>query len=128
MIHATPSTKAKTTLVIGASTNPERYSFKAISLLQRYQHPVVAVGLRQESVLGIPIEKNIPNNTDIHTVTLYVNPTLQQQYYTAILALQPQRIIFNPGTENPELAALANEQNIATLDACTLVLLSTGQY
>lgn len=118
----------KTTLVIGASTNSERYSFKAIALLQRYQHPIVAVGLRQEDVLGVPIQKNIPSQAAVHTVTLYVNPSLQQQYYTAILALKPQRIIFNPGTENPELAALANEQNIETIDACTLVLLSTGQY
>ena len=116
------------TLVLGASPNPERYSFKAVSLLRFYGHEVVAVGNREGEVAGVHIQKSIPAIEDLHTVTLYLNPTLQKQYYDSILALAPKRIIFNPGTENPELESLANDKNIETEEACTLVLLRTGGY
>ena len=66
--------------------------------------------------------------TDVHTVTLYLNPSHQKEYYDYILSLRPKRIIFNPGTENAELYRLANDHDIETREACTLVLLSTGQY
>lgn len=118
----------KKTLVIGASTNPERYSYLAINKLLAHQHPVAALGNKKGMVSNIEIAtKPLPMN-DIDTVTLYINPSLQEQYYSYIINLHPKRIIFNPGTENDELANLASQKGIAILEACTLVLLSTGQY
>lgn len=118
----------KKTLVIGASTNPERYSYLAILKLLTHHHPVVALGNRKGMVQSVEIatEPQLLNNID--TITLYINPSLQQQYYAYIIGLSPKRIIFNPGTENTELADLAAQKGIKTLEACTLVLLGTGQY
>jgi uncharacterized protein len=118
----------KKTLVIGASTNPSRYSYLAINKLLHYNHPVVAVGLKEGTVAGIPIETALIAFDNIDTVTLYVNPIHQKEYYNYILSLQPKRIIFNPGTENPEFEKLAEENNIEALEACTLVMLSTHQF
>lgn len=118
----------KKTLVLGASDNPSRYSYLAIRRLRNYGHPVVAVGRRQTSVEDVPITKEKEPATDIDTVTLYLNAQHQQEYYDYILSLKPKRIIFNPGAENEELEALAKANNIEPLEACTLVLLSTGQY
>jgi uncharacterized protein len=118
----------KKTLILGASTNPQRYSYLAIQKLTQHQHPIIAIG-KQEGTVG---ETNIitqqPQLTNVDTVTLYLNPAHQQPYYQYILSLQPKRIIFNPGTENEELFALAKQKGIQTIEACTLVLLSTGQY
>ena len=121
-------TSSKKTVVLGASANPARYSFLAINSLRKHQHPVVAIGRKQGKVLDVDIstEKN-PQET-IDTVTLYLNPANQKEYYDYILSLHPKRIIFNPGTENPELYGLAKNNGIQTMEACTLVLLSTGQY
>lgn len=118
----------KKTLVLGASDNPTRYSYLAITRLKNYQHPVVAIGKKCGMVAGIPIETEQKSWQDIDTITLYLNPQNQIQYYDYILSLNPKRIIFNPGTENDELAVLASNKNIKTLEACTLVMLSTGQY
>jgi hypothetical protein len=118
----------KKTLVIGASTNPERYSYLAINKLLTHQQPVVALGNKKGVVNTIEIATEPQPFDDIDTVTLYLNPSHQQQYYNYILGLHPKRIIFNPGTENDELANLASQKGITTLEACTLVLLSTGQY
>ncbi len=118
----------KKTLVLGASENPARYSNLAINRLKSNQHPVVAIGNKAGVVAGIPIETETIELKDIDTITLYLNPALQKQYYDYIISLHPKRIIFNPGTENDELAALALENNIKPIEACTLVLLSTGQY
>lgn len=118
----------KKTLVLGASTNPARYSFLAINKLAAHGHPVVAIGLKEGSVAGVTIQKGSPEMDDIDTVTLYLNPANQRPYYSYIISLQPRRIIFNPGTENPELEELAKENGIETLEACTLVLLSIGRY
>ena len=120
--------KKKKTLVLGASTNPARYSYLAINKLLAHQHQVVAVGNRKGMVSNVEIATEPPILHDIDTVTLYLNPANQQQYYSYIIGLNPKRIIFNPGTENDELANLASQQGIATIEACTLVLLSTGQY
>lgn len=120
--------KKKKTLVIGASANPERYSYLAIKKLNANQHPVVALGNRKGAVGDIVIETDQLFHENIDTVTLYLNPTRQKEYYDYILSLHPKRIIFNPGTENEELEALAAANGIATAEACTLVLLSTGQY
>jgi len=118
----------KKTLVLGASPNPTRYSHAAVTQLSRYGHEVVAVGRREGEIDGIAIQKGEPALESIHTVTLYLNADNQKQYYDYILGLNPKRIIFNPGAENPELARLARERGIETLPACTLVMLSVGNY
>lgn len=118
----------KKTLVIGASTKPERYSYLAINSLVDKQHSVVAIGQRIGEVAGVKIQtKQIPFK-NIHTVTLYLNPKGQRDYYNYIVGLQPKRVIFNPGTANPEFYALLGINNIKVEEACTLVLLSTNQY
>jgi predicted CoA-binding protein len=119
---------SKKTLVIGASTNPERYSYLAINKLLKYKHEVVAIGLKAEKVQNITIETELTPFENIDTITLYVNPTHQKKYYDYILSLKPKRLIFNPGTENEELVELAKKNNILAIEACTLVMLSTGQY
>ena len=118
----------KKTLVIGASMNPSRYSYLAINRLVAHQHPVVAIGLKEGIVSNVPIMKDQPHVQGIDTVTLYVNPGNQKPYYDYIISLKPRRIIFNPGTENEELQDLAAQNGIKTMEACTLVLLGTGQY
>ncbi len=120
--------KQKKTLVLGASANPSRYSYLAIDKLRAHGHPVVAVGKRIGNVAGVEISKNRVQEQDVDTVTLYLNPTNQTEYYDYILDLQPKRIIFNPGTENAELIKKAKEKNIEPVIACTLVMLATNQY
>lgn len=119
---------SKKTLVIGASPDPSRYSYMAINMLREAGHPVIAIGKKEGAVADISIQKDPVHETDIDTVTLYINPTFQKAYYDYFLQLKPRRIIFNPGTENPELSKLAQQADISTIDACTLVLLRTGQY
>jgi len=118
----------KKTLVLGASDNPSRYSYLAIHRLRSHDHPVVAIGRRNTKVLDVPIDKEKKQFDAIDTVTLYMNPRNQREYYDYILSLQPNRIIFNPGTENAELEILAHQKGIKTIEACTLVMLSTNQY
>lgn len=118
----------KKTLVIGASTDPGRYSYKAIKMLQRYGHPVVAVGKKEDDLDGLKIEKAQVPFEDVDTVTLYLNPMNQKQYYDYIIGLKPERVIFNPGTENPELYSLLKKNGIDIEVACTLVMLSIHQY
>ena len=119
---------SKKTLVLGASENPARYSNMAIQRLLSHQHPVVAIGNRTGNVGGVEITKETPELEDVDTVTLYLNPTNQQPYYDYILSLKPKRVIFNPGTENDELEAMLRNNGIEAKEACTLVMLSTGQY
>lgn len=118
----------KKTVVLGASENPSRYSFLAVNKLNANQHPVVAIGRRKGQIGNTTIETEKTGVTDVDTVSLYLNPDNQKEYYDYILSLNPKRIIFNPGTENAELEALADEKGIKTQEACTLVLLATGQY
>lgn len=118
----------KKTLVLGASDNPARYSYLAIHKLRRFEHPVVAIGRRNTQVADVSVTKEKKIFDDVDTVTLYLNPFHQQEYYDYIVSLKPKRIIFNPGTENEALVSLAKQNNIQTMEACTLVLLSTGQY
>jgi len=118
----------KKTLVIGASLNPVRYSNKAICKLTEKEQPVVAIGLREGVVAGINIIKEKEHFQDLNTVTLYLNSKRQVDYYDYIISLKPDRVIFNPGTENPEFYRILDENNIDFEAACTLVLLSTGQY
>ena len=118
----------KKTLVLGASSNPARYSYLAINRLRNHGHPVVAVGRKVGKVMDVDLQKEKLPIEDVHTITLYLNPTNQREYYDYILSLRPKRIIFNPGTENEELYDLADKHNIPYMEACTLVMLSTGQY
>ena len=119
----------KKTLVIGASTNPARYSYKAIQSLENHKHPVLAYGLRKGTVNQIIIETELPSFIEnLDTITLYVGPSNQPPIYSDIIRLKPNRVIFNPGTENAELEELLTTNNIAFERACTLVLLSLGNY
>jgi predicted CoA-binding protein len=119
---------SKKTLVIGASPNPDRYSYLAVNRLLAKGHEVVALGKRPGEVQGVNIETEAKPLTDIDTVTLYLNPRNQEQYYDYIVSLQPKRVIFNPGTENDDLEDILKEKGIKAQEACTLVLLSTGQF
>lgn len=118
----------KKTLVIGASTNPERYSYLAINSLKKHGHEVVAIGKKEGEVNGVKIETDHPPFTDIDTVTMYLNISHQKEYYDYVLGLKPKRIVFNPGAENFDFFERAEAAGIEALEACTLVLLSTGQY
>ena len=119
---------SKKTLVLGASDNPARYSYLAIQRLRSHGHPVVAIGRKDTRVGDVTINKEHLHFDDVDTVTLYLNQKHQKEYYDYILSLKPQRIIFNPGAENDELSDLARKNNIKPVEACTLVLLSTGGY
>jgi predicted CoA-binding protein len=123
-------TAPRTTLVLGASTNPARYSNIALNMLLEAREPTYAIGARKGEVAGIPIhtEWQADQMPAIDTVTLYLNPQRQSPYQEQILALRPRRVIFNPGTENPTFAAELKQQGITPVFACTLVMLRTGQY
>lgn len=118
----------KKTLVLGASDNPSRYSYLAIQRLRNAGYPVVAVGRKKALVKDVLVETDQQPFPDVHTVTLYLNALHQRNFYDYILSLRPRRIIFNPGAENEELAALAEQSGIQAMEACTLVMLATGQY
>ncbi len=117
-----------TTLILGASTNEARYSYKAAHHLAAKGYKFALLGVQQGEVLGQPILNDFPDFSDIDTVTLYVNPTRQAEYYDYILGLNPRRIIFNPGTENADFVAIAQAKGIICDYACTLVLLATETY
>lgn len=116
------------TLIIGASKNPERYSYKAAERLLAYRHDIELLGLRPDTIWGKTIDTEKKNYTDIDTVTLYVGPQRQSEYYDYIVSLKPRRVIFNPGTENEEFYCILKSNGIEVEVACTLVLLNTGQY
>jgi len=119
----------KKTVVIGASSNPSRYSNTAIHQLLGIEVPVVAIGSKNEMVGNIEILTGFPEIEDVHTVTMYVGPQNQPQYYDYILnSLKPQRIIFNPGTENKEFEELAIQNNIKVINHCTLIMISNGSF
>lgn len=118
----------KRTLVLGASLKPNRYSNLAIHRLVRHGQPTVAIGLRKGEVGSVEIKTEKYPFENIDTITLYLNAQRQEEYYDYILSLSPERVIFNPGTENPELYDLLRKNNIAFENACTLVMLSSHQY
>ncbi len=120
--------KNKKTLVLGASGNPVRYSNIAINKLIENNQSVVAIGQKEIIVAGVKVQTKQVPFTGIDTVTLYLNPQRQRDYYNYIISLSPKRVIFNPGTENPEFYQLLKSNNIQVEIACTLVLLTTGQY
>jgi uncharacterized protein len=118
----------KKTLVLGASPNPQRYSYLAINKLREHHHPVLAIGRKLAKVADVNIETEKIPVTDLDTVTVYLNKDNQKNYYDYIIAQHPRRVIFNPGAENSEFENRLNNQGIQTVEACTLVLLGTGQY
>lgn len=120
--------ETRITLVIGASENPERYAFKASSKLHEHGFKLIAFGLKPGFIGNVPIQTTFPIGTEIDTVTLYVGPERQTALIPEIIALKPRRIIFNPGTENPDFIKLAQDAGIETEIACTLVLLATESY
>ena len=120
--------KNKKTLVLGASTKPDRYAYLAITKLVEKGHSVLAIGQNAGEVAGVKIQTKAIPLKNIDTITLYLNPARQRDYYNYIVEARPKRVIFNPGTENPELYQLLTLNNIEAEQACTLVLLTTNQY
>jgi uncharacterized protein len=118
----------KKTLVLGASDKPHRYSYLAMKSLLAKGHEVIGIGKHKGTVATVAIETEKVQVKDVDTITLYLNPAHQKEYYDYIISLQPKRIIFNPGAENEELQQLALKNNIEPMEACTLVMLNTGQY
>jgi predicted CoA-binding protein len=120
----------KKTVIIGATQNPSRYAYLAAERLRENDIDFVPVGIKKGSVLGQEILdlKTRPEISDVDTLTLYINPSHQREWYDYFLKLKPKRVVFNPGTENPELEKQLEENGIEALEACTLVMLRTGQY
>ena len=116
------------TVILGASTNPARIAYLAAHRLVSAGHSIVPLGIKQGEVAGVKIINDTPQIKDVDTITLYLNPQRQKAYYQYILSLSPKRIIFNPGTENFELAKMARENEIETINACTLVMIATKEY
>ena len=121
-------TKNKKTVVLGATSKPEKYAFKAISLLVEKEHSVIAIGQNAGEVAGVKIKTKAIPLKNIDTITLYLNPARQRDYYNYIVEAKPKRVVFNPGTENPELYQLLELNGIQVEVACTLVLLTLNQY
>jgi predicted CoA-binding protein len=120
--------KNKTTVVVGASPNADRYSNRATLSLQKHGHTVYPVGIRNGKINGLDIITNKPVIEDVDTVTLYVGPDNQPAWMDYIISLNPKRVIFNPGTENREFESLVESKGIEAMHACTLVLLSINEY
>lgn len=118
----------KKTLVLGASLNPNRYSYKAIVRLRAHDIPVVAFGIKAGTIADVEISLTREKWEAIDTITLYLSPKNQVDFYDFIVALKPKRVLFNPGTENSELQKLLEKHGISCENACTLVLLSISAY
>lgn len=118
----------KKTLVLGATTNSNRYAYLASNMLVQHGHEIELLGIKTGEVAGATIQKGFPELENIDTVTMYIGPQHQDTYFDYLMKLKPRRIVFNPGTENPVLEQLAQNNGIEVEEACTLVLLSTGQY
>ena len=113
---------------MGANTNPTKYVYRAMTMLKGHGHEVKAIGLRPGNVAGVEIDTEKKDYEGIDTITLYLNPKNQEPYYDYFVNLKPRRVIFNPGTENPVLENLLEKNGIEAEEACTLVMLSTGQF
>jgi predicted CoA-binding protein len=119
----------QTVAVLGASANPDRYSNMAVRRLREAGHRVIPVNPALEVIEGLPVAKSLGGIAEpVDTLTLYVGPQRSAPMTEDILRLAPKRVIFNPGTESPELATALDQANIPHLEACTLVLLQTGQF
>jgi len=118
----------KRTLIVGVTPNSDRYSYIATEMLLAYGHEVVPFGIRKGNIGLNPIVNEWPLEEQFDTVTLYVNPSMQEEYIPKIVALNPKRVIFNPGTENKGFAEMLGSAKIEAVEACTLVMLRTNQY
>ena len=119
----------KKTLVIGASTKPERFSNKAVKVLRRNKYDVYAFGMREGEIADIEIQTDFPDESDgIHTVAMYIAAHRQEEFYQKIIDLKPKRVIFNPGTENHEFKKLLKKNKIAFTEFCLLIMLNQGMF
>lgn len=120
----------KKTVIIGATTDRSRYAYIAASMLTNYNHPIVPIGIKKGELFGTAIQDiyEKPAVKDVDTITLYIGPQRQPEWYDYLLSLKPKRIIFNPGTENDTLEEMASENGIEVVHGCTLVMLRSGQY
>ncbi len=120
----------KKTVIVGASTNPSRYAYIAAGMLTEYGHEIVPVGIKKGEIYGVEIQdiRKKPKIENVNTVTLYIGPRHQPEWYDYLISLKPARIIFNPGTENPELSRMLTKESIEPIEACTLVMLRTRQF
>ena len=116
-------------VVLGASDNPERYSYKAVALLQEKKHRVFPVHPKVLEILGVKVSPSLKDIQEpIHTVSVYLSSAVSSALKEEIISCKPKRVIFNPGAENPELEKDLIASGITVLEACTLVMLSTGQF
>jgi predicted CoA-binding protein len=118
----------ETTIVLGASSNPDRFSYKAVKSLSLHHQPVIAIGNKAGKIGNVEIIVGKPKLENVHTITLYLNQLHQKEYYDYIISLKPKRLIFNPGTENPEFELLADQSGIEVIKSCTLIMLSTEKF
>ena len=120
----------KKTVIIGATTDPSRYAYLAARMLTQYNNEILPIGIKKGDLFGTKI-LNIfdkPKVDDVHTITLYIGPQRQPEWYEYLMSLNPKRIIFNPGTENDVLIRMAEERGIEAVEGCTLVMLRSNQY
>jgi predicted CoA-binding protein len=120
--------KQKITAVFGSSVKPNRYSNRAINKLRQYGYPVHALGLREGKVADVEIKTGMPKLDDVHTVTMYLGPQNQVEYFDYIRSMKPRRVIFNPGTENPKFAKILKNEGVEVVEYCTLVLLDSDMF
>jgi len=122
------SSTSKKTLVLGGSPNPSRYSYLAINKLREHHHPVWAIGKRPAQVADVTVLQEMKPIEGLDTVTVYLNKDNQKNYYDFVISQHPRRVIFNPGAENPEFEKILIDHDVEVIEACTLVLLATGQF
>jgi len=120
----------KRTVIVGATPNSSRYAYLAAEMLTDFDHEIIPIGIKKGEVMGRKILniREKPVITDVDTITLYIGPHHQSEWYEYLISLKPKRIIFNPGTENNEFENLAEENGIEVVEGCTLVMLRTHQY
>jgi predicted CoA-binding protein len=116
------------TLLIGASPNKNRFSYKAVELMSQYGIEVIPIGVRAGKIAGNNIIMGFPVIKSIHTITLYISQQHQKLYYDYIISLKPKRIIFNPGSENPEFELILEREKIKFSYSCTLLMIVKGEY
>lgn len=115
-------------MVLGASPNPVRFSYKAVKSLIRHNKEVVAVGFRSGEIEDMEIQVGTPFIEDVHTISIYIGSSRQEDYYDYVISLKPKRVIFNPGTVNPSFMAILQKENIEPVSGCMLVMLNDGEY
>lgn len=115
-------------MVLGASPNPVRFSYKAVKSLLRHEMEVIPVGFREGDIEDVQIKTGMPDIEDVHTVSLYIGSSRQDDYLDYILSLNPERVIFNPGTVNPSLMGQLQKEGIEPVSGCMLVMLKEGEF